>query len=595
MQSPIAFTIPISVKRNTQRTLKLVGYGVKSILTTKISGKLVVRKRLPGVQYDGVLAWHTVPPKPDPKRRAPPPADDMLNGDPRTVPHVDPVDLHNDLVSNGIKVRDFAYPATRRGHTKPVEPHPMLFTPEAAAAWTPNIPLSPEVAPVPVVPMTWEEPHPSLRPLPKCDWPGTFEVPTPEKPYQPVYETHRIPGWFEQSSALTEHDYRLSQNPRTLPIRGLTSRRLLTLSPHLVDLARYDEIDLEELRRYDRRVVWQLMQGIEPYPWRAVHPVNWVPSAETRQKIFELGKEMAPRWDAPMQREVLTQFLRERLADDEMEFQLLKQCHYQNFLLLQEDPSDGPPPFDNLDEFGVTKRQRLEAWARRMHTARAEEQYATKLEGLKKLRAYDAAARAYDVARGDVDADGDVDATGEVDAEMDAEMTDVAAPTPALPFIPGQYDLNVPHFAYWGPNAAHEAAAYRRGSAPSSGKTLGEHVAELSRCTAEATPWPIDGTRDYYALHLLGMVEDIFKFADEDRYVARISCFSDKTIGHKGYKGPETKPEEEDDDDGEEEEEEAPAPVEPAPSPSRKRGIDEVEPAQDVEESEGPSPKRPRT
>jgi hypothetical protein len=71
--------------------------------------------------------WHTTPPMPDPS--VPTPPDDSEDG---AVPLPSmatfwPEDNQQDIVSRGIKVRDFAYPADRVGHRTPTHPHPMAL------------------------------------------------------------------------------------------------------------------------------------------------------------------------------------------------------------------------------------------------------------------------------------------------------------------------------------------------------------------------------------------------------------------------------------------------------------------------------------
>jgi hypothetical protein len=123
-----SYTIPVSVKTRAQRTLKLVGFGFKSFLTTKVSGKLIVRKKVNAgdVTQSGILPWRVTPPKPHPKMPKQPPVE-AAEGLYKAMPTDWPEDLHQNLVSNGIKVRDFAYPATRVGHTKPIDPLPMAI------------------------------------------------------------------------------------------------------------------------------------------------------------------------------------------------------------------------------------------------------------------------------------------------------------------------------------------------------------------------------------------------------------------------------------------------------------------------------------
>jgi hypothetical protein len=126
-----SLTIPIPVATRTQRTLKLVGFGIKAVLTTKVPGKLVVRKKRGDEDSHCHLyvAPHTTPPVPDPTvptPDGPPEGAGLLFAKPLAT--VFPEDIHQDLVSCGIKVKDFAYPATRVGHTNPTHSHPMALS-----------------------------------------------------------------------------------------------------------------------------------------------------------------------------------------------------------------------------------------------------------------------------------------------------------------------------------------------------------------------------------------------------------------------------------------------------------------------------------
>ncbi|KAJ7439472.1 hypothetical protein FB451DRAFT_147158 [Mycena latifolia] len=559
-----SFTIPISVKARTQRTLKLVGCGLKSILTTKVSGTLIVRKKVNRWDHDpiGILPWHETP---DPTAPAQPPKGGEETEWPSYPATVYTEEVHEDLVSHGIKVRDFAYPTNRVGHAKPVHPHPMAFgrcnllcnvefahckEAEAESDNNNGIPVSPEATPMPTISMTWTEPHPSLRPLPKRQRGDPVEVPTPDKPYRPTYETHRIPGWFEQSSAIMEHDGRLAESPRTVPIRGITTRRLLTLSPDLVDLARYDEMDLEELRRYDRRLVWQLMNGIEPYPWRAIHGSNWVPSRDTRKQMSEVASNYLEKWDKFGQRDFLSSFVREGAADDTWEAERLDELRRENVALGRNlvRQKNGDSPFDVLDKDNLTLRQRIEVWERRMHSDQAHKKYAEKVQTLKMMRTFDAERR------------------GEAIVEEDVEMD-----PPPMPFVPGQWNTDIPLFPLWGPLAPYDGAAYRLLSAPPTKKTIGEYVAELSRCTAVPAPAPAAPV-DFFALYLPFCCGEIFYYHNKGKKCTHASALDEPVEDLAG-----------EEQVGEED------PKDEAPSSGRKRGIDEVEPAQ---EEDAPGPKR---
>ncbi|KAJ7868484.1 hypothetical protein B0H13DRAFT_1057182 [Mycena leptocephala] len=481
-----SLTIPIPVATRTQRTLKLVGFGIKAVLTTKVPGKLVVRKKRGEEDSHCHLyvAPHTTPPVPDPTLPTPdgpPEGAGLLFATPLAT--VFPEDIHQDLVSCGIKVRDFAYPATRVGHTNPTHSHPMALTEEAqeksGKEKAKDIPLSAENAPMPSISTTWTVPHPSLRPVSEPES-APFEVPTLEKPYHPVYETHRIPGAFNPPGALLSIQYRLSQNPRTVPIRGLVTRRLLTLSPHLVDLSRYHEMDLEELRRYDRCIVWQLMNGIEPYPWYSELDPAWTPDEEELAHIYGQEAKIVAS-DVDRQRELLYHGFKCREEDNLWEHDRLQELRRENARngLVYGTKQKHLSRFDKIITrlSGVTLRQVLDVWERRRDSDRMSADYDTKAAELERLRAYDLVIKRLE--------EGGFD--GDLEVEMPVEQADPYAGV-APPFILGQREVDLPPLPYWGPNAVWDG--YRlRGGEPT-GKTLNEYVAELSSCVDDGSPWP---------------------------------------------------------------------------------------------------------
>ncbi|KAJ7700339.1 hypothetical protein B0H17DRAFT_1195753 [Mycena rosella] len=576
-----SFTIPISVSNRTQRTLKLVGCGIKSILTTKVSGRLVIRKKasVNGFGAVGILPWGVT------AEPAPPPI--LQNVDNRSVvpAAVKVEDLHAQLVSHGIKVRDFAYPANRVGHSKPVDPRPMAFVQEAES--DKDIPLTPEETPMPCVSATGTEPHPAMLPLPKCKWRGSFKIPTLTRPYRAVYATHRIPSWFDQAAAVVEVEYRLSQNPRTVPIIGLTTRRLLTLSPDLVDLTRYAEMDLEELRRYDRRLVWGLLHGVEPYPWRAVHRRNWVPSAKTRAKML---KHLAGLWregDASMQKEYLHRLLTERAEDDAWEDEQLRRCTRENDELnldMSEEAQAARSEFDQIDPFGTTLRQCLEIWAQRMQSDEASVRYAENVRMLEKMRAFDAAQ----LSGGEAHKDAPV--------YDDEEMPD------ALPVPRGWPNTQIAPFPLWGPKAPYDGAAYRAATAPPTDKDLHAYLAELVPTPAPSPasdPSSRPPPEDYFIYASQMAFPSPFVYRNQKGCYVYLSAVSDEIIGEVDIKAPFAE-EPDTDADSREAEMEAAAGVsagsdtvaESVDAPlARKRGIEEVDAADAVEE---PRAKRAR-
>lgn len=423
--------------------------------------------------------------------------------------------------------------------------------------------------------MDWTEPHPALRPLPKREWEGTLQVPTTDEPYSPVYETHRIPGWFDQPAALGEHDFRLSQNPRSMPIRGLTTRRLLTLSPHLVDLERYDEIDLEELRRYDRTIIFHLMHGIEPYPWRAVHHPTWTPTAESRQKMLAMANLMWTEADAQDQTGFLWEFFKRKHEDDTWEQEQVVKCARENMENgLVAATTSHLSIYDRVDALGVTMRQRIAVWEQRMDTDQASPHYLDRAETLIDIEEFDAGRLGQDAS----------------DEDSDMGRPPVCLPSATWPFTPGApvFLKPLPPFPLWGPHAPHDRENYHVAGGTPTDKVLNDYVAELSRCTAPPAPWPpaCERKHDYLALSGPRRFPDVFWFAREDRSYARRDPLHDEDVVAESER---VLPEEYDGESDAETEvlEDA---EEDAPAPARKRGIDEVD---EVGNEEGaPSRKR---
>ncbi|KAJ7130398.1 hypothetical protein C8R44DRAFT_731924 [Mycena epipterygia] len=561
--------IPISVKRRTQRTLKLVGFGLKSVLTTKVPGRLVIRKKRDAREHhaSGLLPWKVTPPLNTP---IPPPSEKPSKNVEWLPATVHTEEVHQDLVSRGIKVRDFAYPAARVGHTAPCYHSPMAVLEKSEAK---GIPSCVETAPLPSISMNWTEPHPALRPLPKREWEGTLQVPTTDKPYSQVYETHRIPGWFDQAAALGEHDFRLSQNPRTMPIRGLTTRRLLTLSPHLVDLERYDEIDLEDLRRYDRSIVFHLMHGIEPYPWRAVHHPTWTPSAEDRQKMTTMAKLMWTEADGQDQIGFLSEFMKRKYEDDTWEQEQLLQCARENMQnRLVAATTSHLSIFDRVDALGVTMRQRIAVWERRMDSDQSSPHYLDRAETAIDIEEFDAGRLGQD--------DGE-------DSEM--ARPPVCLPSASWPFTPGHVQ-RLPPFPLWGPKAPHDRENYYVSGGTPTDKVLNDYVAELSRCTATPSPWPAACARkhDYFAISGPRRFPDVFWYAREDRSYARRDPLHDEDVAAESVR------ELPQDYDSESESDAETEVLEDAPAPARKRGIDEVDEVGNEEGEGGGAPSRKR-
>ncbi|KAJ7630846.1 hypothetical protein FB45DRAFT_916703 [Roridomyces roridus] len=480
MSSP-SFTIPIPVKRGAQRTVKLLGFGFKSLLVTKVPGKLLLRrKEATPVAPDraDILPYNATPPKPDPT--APPlaaAAPAVKSGYQTYFPdHGEPENIHATLVSAGIKVRDFAYSPNRAGHNNPTHPQPLAPVPNPETPAAENLFYPVEQSPMPSVSTEWTEPHPCLRPIPKSLWKGgKLHVPTLDKPYIPKYDTHRIPGWFDQANSLLQVEYRLSENPRCNPIPGVITRRLLTLSPNLVDLSRYNKMDLEELHRYDRAVVWRLTLGIEPHPWRTMHNPHWVPSPENLVAMRAESDKGKASVDKQLQRMFLSCRSQDAAAAKCREEDELCKYRLQNSREkrhLDKDAND----WDKVDEQWLTPRQRLTAWEKYKDANPADPQNAQYSYHLNRMRQHDREKA------GDVDVD---------------EPPRSRLPPP--PFLQGDHQYDVYPFALWGWNAPW--TGYRLLTGTPTGKTVHQYAAELSRCTesdrpASAFPKP-SKPRDY--------------------------------------------------------------------------------------------------
>ncbi|KAJ6541998.1 hypothetical protein DFH09DRAFT_1282697 [Mycena vulgaris] len=232
--------------------------------------------------------------------KSPKPALAEKDGPVSLPPTVDSVaEMHATLIASGIKVRDFAYRPTQIGHLNPAdEINPGHFTRESyletyyALLQDPPSPVLDQYGP------QWSETDPRLlppQPVLMSDQPVV--IPTPDSPFVPLYPTHRITGKFNQRGAMIEHDYRLSQTHRTRPIRGLTSRRLLSLGPGWVDFERYTQMDIDALARYDNMLFSQNLTG-GVYPWVPMHQTLTPPAREERDACLQHYVESKQRQDA---------------------------------------------------------------------------------------------------------------------------------------------------------------------------------------------------------------------------------------------------------------------------------------------------------
>ncbi|KAJ7982812.1 hypothetical protein DFH06DRAFT_1171662 [Mycena polygramma] len=487
--SDFSATIPISVKPRTQRTLKVMAYGIKAFLTTKVPGKLIIRRKRNklDVHYTEHTPWKETPPTFVPEAPDVPPEPEP---DPPIFPTIFVEETHQDLLSRAITVKDFAYPATRVGRLNPVVPCPFALTTEEAENLgeenAKQHPSCPEEAPMPSISTTWTAPHPALAPVPAPKRVAVVEVPTLEKPYCPIYATHRIPSAFEVVDAWQWVCYRLQESPRTVPIHGLYTRRLLTISPNLIDLSQYHEMDLEELRRYDRCIAWQLMNGIEPYPWYTSISKKWLkqgirslslpPMFPTKRKADTQRQDIVNQYN-------MLWWADRKTREDNMWF------HQRITELRLENERNGRVPgvrqagdvsfFDLIaPDMGVSWRQYLRTWERRRDSAKPLPDYELMAGRLDELREED-------VMRG---------LTPPTPDDMDP-VDPYAGVTP--PFTLGQSEFFVPLGAYWGPDAVWDG--YRlRGGVPT-GKTINEYAAELSSCVAVDVDMEEDSEMDAVA------------------------------------------------------------------------------------------------
>ncbi|KAF7319630.1 Monocarboxylate transporter [Mycena chlorophos] len=443
MDTPLVIPIALPAHKHAQRTLKAVGRGLKSLLTTSVPGTLVIRKKTSG----------DTPPPPvlEPVQQAVP-------GNPPVLATTWPEDNQAQLVKLGIKVRDFAYPVGRVGHTEPTNKSPLAQAKsqkheeeddEDDKAPTP--PTCVEETPMPRVSMSWEHPHPLLRPN-----------------TDPNYETHRIPGLFSPIQAILEVEARLRQNPRTVPILGITTRRLLTLSPDLVDLSRYHEMDLEELRRYDRRMLFQVLNGIPPAPWKPL-PANWVPTPARLQRAVHYDQLLRTYdvVDRLTQANILAAAFSKQLEDEQWMRGMLLEKAQQNADAGLLDPTN--PILATLDRWDtpdpschdVSTRQALEIWERRLDSGRAHPSYQLVVRHLKQLWAHD----------------GRTPTNDEVVRRFALQQQHYAGVKP--PFVLGQEACEIPTTTYWGPDAVWDD--YRLAASTSvSELTLTQHLEHLS-------------------------------------------------------------------------------------------------------------------
>ncbi|CAK5278652.1 unnamed protein product [Mycena citricolor] len=598
MQTPAdACTIPISVRPGAQRTLTAVGRGIKAILQTAVSGRLIIRpkrpeerlaieKRTAGNQKEvegrdteetvvteedhgegeksdeipddtevymksEIAGWYTPPPTPGARW----PASAV------TAPSVwpnfattEPVDeIHQTLVELGIKVRDFAYPSHCVARTDPLAPEPMKLLSGETSPLVPTPDIPRQGTP-------WEPPHPSLRPLPEssalkirdalCK---KYDVPMLKPARVPMYETHRIPAPFSPVQIVMYIEGRLSQTPRTIPILGMYTRRLLSISPFLVDLSRYHEMDLEELRRYDARILRRAVEaGIEPYPWKVVGvPHGWAPSPEWQDLLALVGRTDIEEWyDPQTQGTLLTTFIQERRKDDLWENEELDSLAAENaghglspgkYLTSPTSSSQKAsldpdtvkrfvehPDTTEASEYFRDVRAELDLVNEDMLTGRQKI-----LTWFKRRDSYVPEGPEFDYLSDLVLLLGHVDRAARLPAEV-PDGPDVRAltrqfyPGMRTPFIPGLTDPYGDVVAYWGPDAVWDL--YRMFAAPpptEPGKTLNHYLETYSTITTSATPIVTAVTDDSFLMNSISSnVYDVATYEEsaQDIKTARRLC-----------------------------------------------------------------------
>ncbi|KAJ7172097.1 hypothetical protein C8R46DRAFT_138293 [Mycena filopes] len=459
----MSLTIPIPVKKRGQRTLKIVGFGLKALLTTRVSGKLVIRKKTPA--DEGRPPPQTGSPWQKTSNRSNPQRPTRKLPVPRATDWAE--DAHKNCVSHGIKARDFAYPATRVGHTNPFHRRPMTLSEEEREKLgkekAKEIASTPVTAPMPSVAGSWEVPHPSLRPVARPPAVSP-KVPTPQKPFSPFYETHRIPVPFDQGYVLAVVIYRLAENPRTVPIRGSFTRRLLTLSPDMIDLSQYAEMDLEELRRYDRSIVWRLQHGIEPHPWYTVADSAWVPNANERALLLATYHLPIMSHDHATQSWVIDHATWEFRQDNLWQKERLEEARREHELARGEEDRD----------FTLLKHR---TWMRR-RASDQDSKWSSYMKAKIPLMLRD------DWAANAGEGDNELDEVEMTKREVDP-YEGVKPPWPLV--CPPKSVLKVG--PYWGPNNVWDR--YRLYGGVPTGKTLGEYLAEMSSRVDDGSPWPL--------------------------------------------------------------------------------------------------------
>ncbi|KAJ7291468.1 hypothetical protein C8J57DRAFT_1491948 [Mycena rebaudengoi] len=293
MQNTPYFSLPIAMDGAYQRTVKIHGSGISSVFTTTQPGTLVLRKRT--VSDNPVPLDSVAPPKP--YELVVPPTQDVC-------------DIKEVLDTHDIVVRDFYYPEAKYGHHGD-QYRPNQFVGDEDDDRAPEFPR--DVPPFPVVNLarqiTKEDADHRLLPIHVPLITEPLEIPTPDKPYKPIYPLHRIPAPFSYRMAQATHDYRLyHETPRRFPIPGIFTRRLLTLDPACVHLEKYDEMDVLALYEHDKAVMRMLRDGEEPYPW-------W-PATEGRDYFCEVTTEKVREMDVIATETLQNAFIMQEMADD---------------------------------------------------------------------------------------------------------------------------------------------------------------------------------------------------------------------------------------------------------------------------------------
>jgi hypothetical protein len=182
-----------------------------------------------------------------------------------------------------------------------------------------------------------------------------------------AYESSlKIPELFDSDKALREHDHRLTQRPRTIPIAGKMLRRLLDMRWVTMQEAkeRWDKMDWDELALHDSRPV---------YPWKALR--LHFPSTDERENIrrqcaveLDDAARQQRQWQAYEERrqnereQVLKDILQCSLAAAEAALGTLPANHSGVNAAATGDSKSRLDIDNELNSLPTTKRRKLQAF-----------------------------------------------------------------------------------------------------------------------------------------------------------------------------------------------------------------------------------------